>query len=127
MPTIMPADPQILRTKAGTFNLAQVAATYDILTATGDVWVEVVAAVATAAGTGFTTAAIATNHATPKSIVAAVAAASVTIDLALTLVSAAFVLKSGQKIQGTIVGTGSAGSVYVVVKYAPLTAGATLA
>lgn len=126
MATNMPADPQILRTKAGTLNTNQNAGTYDILTATGDVWVEVVSAYVYTAGTGFTSVAIATNHTTPKSIVAALLVASATLDLAMTLVTTGFVLPSGKKIQGTLVGNGTGGLIYVTVKWAPITSGATL-
>lgn len=125
-----PASPSTVsdvpRVKVGVFNTAQAAGTYDLLTATGDVYVEVLSAYAKTAGGGFTTAAVATNHTTPKSIVAAAVAAAVTLDLAMTLVTTAFVLPSGKKIQGTIVGTGNAGEIDVVVRYSPLTAGATL-
>lgn len=126
MPLSIQTDPAIARIKAGVFNTNQVAATYDLLTATGDVYVEVLAAYVKTAGSGFTTAAIATNHTTPKSIVAATAAASVTLDLAMTVVSSSFLLPSTKKIQGTLVGSGSGGEIDVVVRWAPVTAGATL-
>lgn len=127
MPLFSPADQSIPRVKEAVFNTNQNAGTYDLLTATGDVYVEILAAYVKIAGAGFTTAAIATNHGTPKSVVAATAAASVTLDLAMTVVSAAFLLPSTKKIQGTIVGTGSGGEIDLVVRYTPVTAGATLA
>lgn len=126
MPLFIPADPSIPRVKTAIFSLNQNAGTYDLLTATGDVYIEILAGYAKTAGFGFTTAAIATNHTVPKSIVAATAAASVTLDLAMTLVTTSFVLPSTKKIQGTIVGTGSAGEIDLIVRWSPITAGATL-
>lgn len=109
------------------FNLNQAAATYDLLTATnGDVWVEIEQAFVKTAAAGLTSLSIATNHATPKSIVGSIARASVTTDLIMTLVVPKFVLPSGKKIQGTIVGAGSGGEIILVVKYFPITADATL-
>lgn len=122
-----PTDPSIPRIKKGTFNLSQVAGTYDILTASGDVWVEIQAAYVKTAAAGLTSALVVTDHATPKSIVASTLLASITLDTALTIVTSSFLLPSGKKIQGTIVGTGSSGEVSVVIRYTPLTAGATIA
>lgn len=127
MPLFSPMDPSAPKIKAGVFNTSQAAGTYDLLTASGDIYVEVLAGYVKTAGAGFTTAAISTNHTTPKSIVAATAAASVTLDLAMTLVTASFLLQSGKKIQGIIVGTGSGGEIDIIVRWAPVSAGATLA
>lgn len=126
--TVIDASQQFIpKLRKGVFNTSQVAGTYDLLTASGgDVWVEVLSAYVKTAGAGFTTAAINTNHTTPKSVVAATAAASVTLDLAMTVVTASFLLQSGKKIQGTIVGTGSGGEIDLVVRYTPVDAGATL-
>lgn len=117
-----------LRVTSADFNLNHAAATLDLLTATGgDVWIEISQAYVKNAATGLTSLHIDTNHATvPKSIVASIVRASVTADLVMTLVSSAFVLPSGKKIQGTIVGTGTGGDIILVVKYFPLTADATL-
>lgn len=112
--------------KTASFNLAQSAGSYDLLTASGDVYVEVLSAYVKTAGAGFTSAAIATDHTTPKSIVAAALVAAVTLDLSMTLVNTDFVLPNGKKIRGTIVGTGSGGEIVLVVRYSPITANATL-
>lgn len=121
------SDPQSLHVTSATFNMNHAAATLDLLTATnGDIWVEIEQAYVKVAPVGLTSISLQTNHATPKSIVASIVRASVTVELALTLVTTKFVLPSTKKIQGTIVGTGSAGDVILVVKWFPLTAGATL-
>lgn len=117
------------RSVQGQFNLAQVAGTYDILTASGgDVFVEVKEVYVKTAATGLTSVHLDTNHTTPKSIVASTALAALTLDAILTLVAAGtnFVLPSGKKIQGTIVGTGTAGLILFVCNYTPLAPGATL-
>lgn len=120
-------SPTVPRVKKGVFSLNAAAATYDILTATGgDILVEIEQVYVKTAAAGLTSAAIATNHATPKSVVASALLAAITLDLAMTVVTSKFVLPSGKKIQGTIVGTGSGGEIDVVVKYTPLDAGATL-
>lgn len=123
-----PVDTGVLHVKAGTFNLSQVAGTYDILTATGgNVWVEIEQVYVTTAAAGLTSALIETDHtAGAKSIVASVLLAALTADSLQTIVTSKFLLPSGKKIRGTIVGTGSGGSISVIVKYAPITAGATL-
>lgn len=126
MPVFNATDITIPRIKTGVFNTNQVAGTYDLLTASGDVYVEVLAAYAKTAGAGFTSVAIATDHTVPKSIVASALLAAVTLDLSMTLVTTSFLLQSGKKIQGTIVGTGTGGEVDVIVRYAPATAGAKL-
>lgn len=127
MPVFNPTDQSIPRIKSGVFNTNQVAGTYDLLTATGgDVYVEVLSSYVKTAGAGFTSVSVDTNHTVPKSIVASALLAAVTLDLSMTLVATSFVLPSGKKIQGTIVGTGSGGQIDVIVRYTPITAGATL-
>lgn len=116
----------IPRVKSGAFNVAQNAGTYDLLTASGDVYIEILAAYVKVAGAGFTSCSIATNHTVPKNIVASTLVASVTLDLSMSLVTTGFLLPSGKKIQGTIVGTGSAGEIDVIVRWAPVTTGAVL-
>lgn len=124
-----PTDPQVLRTKTASFNLAQAAGNYTLLTATGgDVWVEIEQAYVKTAAGGLTSVLIETNHAgVSKSIVASALAAAITLELAMTIVTNKFVLPSGKLVRGTIVGTGNAGEVLLIVKWAPITAGATLA
>lgn len=115
------------RIALGSFNLAQAAGTYPLLTATGDVYCEIKEAYVYTAATGLTSITLTTSHSTPKSIVASTALASLTLDAILTTVTNAFVLPNSKKLQGTIVGTGTAGLLYLVVAWTPLTAGATLA
>lgn len=116
------------RTAIGQFNLAQAAATYDLLTATGgDVYCDVQIVYVKTAAAGLTSAQVVTDHTTPKAVISSTVLASLILDAILTLSIGKFVLPSGKKIRGTIVGTGSAGLVYVVVNYVPLAAGATLA
>lgn len=115
------------RVALGQFNLAQVAAVYPLLTATGDVLVEVISAYVYTAATGLTSVTLTTSHTTPKSVVASTNLASLTLDAILSIVTPTFVLPNGKKLQGTIVGTGTAGLIYLSVRWTPLTAGATLA
>lgn len=114
-------------TKNVVFNLAQVAATYNLATATGDVWVEIVGCYVKTAATGLTSAAVVTDHATPKTLVAAILLAALTLDSIATVAIGSFLLPSGKHLQGTIVGTGSAGEMDIYVRWTPMTAGATLA
>lgn len=118
----------LLQVKPVSINLAQVAGTYTDATATGgDVWVEVVAAFVKTAAGGLTSALIEANHATAsKSIVASTLLASITGDALLTLVTTSFVLPANRVIRHTIVGTGTAGEIILVVKWSPITPGATL-
>lgn len=112
--------------KVCVFNLSQVAGTYNLATATGDVWVEVIGCYVKTAAAGLTSAAVVTDHATPKTIVASVLLASLTVDAVLTVVAGSFLLPSTKHLQGTIVGTGSGGEIDLYVRYTPMTAGATL-
>lgn len=121
-----PADTSIPRSKAGIFGTNRVAGTYDLFVATGDVYVEVLSAYVKAAGSGYTSISIATNHTSPKSVVASTPVANVTLDSSLSLVTTSFLLPSGKKIQGTIVGTGTGGEVNLIVRFTPVTPGATL-
>ena len=108
------------------FNLNQGAATYNLATATGDVWIEIVGAHVKAAGVGFTTVALGTDHTTPKVTVAAVAVAALVLDLVLTVAISSFLLPSGKHLTGTLVGAGSGGEIDTYVRWTPMTSGATL-
>lgn len=121
-----PAPQDQIRYIKGTFNLNQAAGTYNLLTAAGDVWVEVVAAYVKTAAGGLTSVSIQTDHTTPKSIVASALLAAVTQDLSMVLVVSSFLLPTTKHISGTIVGTGSAGEIDLVVRWIPMTVGATL-
>lgn len=127
MPTTSPSSPLVPKYAVGSFNLAQAAATYTILTASGDVFIDDIQAYVKTAAGGLTSVTIQSNHATPKSIVASILLAAILIDLQLTIVTGKFVLPDTKLITGTIVGTGNAGLIYVVARWIPITAGATLA
>lgn len=109
------------------FNLAQVAGTYTLATATGDVWIEIVGAYVKTAATGLTSATVVTDHATPKTLIAAILLAALTIDSIPTVAIGSFMLPSGKRIQGTIVGTGTGGEMDIYVRWSPMTSGASLA
>lgn len=120
-------NPQVPQVRQGSFNLNAAAGTYNLLTATGDVYVEIQTCYVKTAAAGLTSVTVQTDHTVPKSIVASIVQAVITLDLTMTVVTSSFVLPSGKKITGTIVGTGSGGEILVVVRYVPLTSGATLA
>lgn len=107
-------------------SLAQAAGVYDLFTASGEVWVEVKAAYVTVAGAGFTSLSVATDHTSPKSVVNSTAVGAVTKDASATIVSQGFILTDGKRIRLTLVGTGSAGEVVLLVNATPVTPGATL-
>lgn len=115
------------RTTTGLFNLAQVAGSYPLLTAAGDVLCEIKEAYVKTAATGLTSVTLSTTHTSSKSVVASTLLAALTLDAILTLALSTFVLPSGKALQGTIVGTGTAGLIYLVVSWTPLSPGATLA
>lgn len=108
------------------FDLVRPAGTYDLATATGDVWVEIIGAqVKTAAG-GLTSASVVTSHTAPKTVIAAVLLAALILDAQPVVALNSFLLQSGRKIQGTIVGTGTLGELDVVVRWTPVSADAVL-
>lgn len=120
-PTLLPT--QQLFIAQGTCNLAQGVGTYDVLTVSGgDVLIDKVIAYVSTAAVGLVTDAIATNNTTPDVILAALAAASITAGKNLTPVISPIYLPSTKKIQHTIVGTGSAGVINIVVFYYKLSA-----
>lgn len=109
------------------FNMSQVAGTYTLGTATGgDVWVELLGAYVKTAATGLTSVTVVTDHATPKTLVASILLAALTLDSIQVVAIPAFLLPSGKRIQGTIVGTGTGGEMDLYVRVSPMTNGATL-
>lgn len=100
-----------------TANLAQVAATYDLCTATGTTSISRVWIFVTTAATGLTSITMQSNNTTSDVVLASTLLAVITINKNLTPVTVPFALLTGNKIQYTIVGTGSAGSVTVGVEY----------
>lgn len=115
-----------LRSVLLSFNLAQAAATYNIATASGNVLVKSVTPFMSVAGVGLVTAALATDNTTVDVIMAATAVASLTAGKNLTPFATSFYLPTGKHLTGTIVGTGSAGTMLLLVEYYALSAGATL-
>jgi hypothetical protein len=108
------------------FNLARVAATYDIATASGRILILEVVPYNDVAAAGLTSVTIQTNDATPATLLGSTLLAALSGGKSLTPFLTRIVLGSGKKIQGTIVGTGAAGSIKVAVRYMPLSATATL-
>lgn len=118
-----------------TANLAQAAATYDLCTATnGDVNIDVrgLSIYVATAGAVLTSVAIQTNQTNNTALLSAVEGAVANLLAQKNLVRAiptigGLLLKSGQKLQYTLVGATGSGSLNVTVPYMPVTAGATLA
>lgn len=109
------------------FNMAQAAGNYTLGTATnGDVWVEIIGCYVKTAAVGLTSVTVVTDHTTPKTLVASILLAALTLDSIQTVAIASFLLPSTKRIQGTIVGTGSGGEMDLYVRWAPMTSGATL-
>lgn len=113
-------------TKSASLNHA--AGTYDIFTATGgDILIKRITFFNDVAGVGLTSVSMSDNNSTPDLLLASTPVASLTGGVVLPAAQLTpFTLFSGNKIQETIVGPGSAGSIVVGVEYRPLTIGATL-
>lgn len=113
-------NPSYNQTKVQTFtaNLAQVAATYDLATAGADVVIKSIGIFVSTAATGLTSITMQSNNNTSDVVLASTLLAVITLNKNLTPVSLPFVLPSGKKIQYTIVGTGSAGALTVIIEYA---------
>lgn len=101
--------------------------TYDLAVVSGGA-IEIISAVAYVgtAVTGLTTLAVVTDNTVPIILLAATAAASLTADLNLTPYVTRFRMASGKKIRYTVIGTGTAGTMFLVVEYRPLAAGAVI-
>lgn len=123
------SDTQKLEVKQFSINLAQNAATYDLFTASGDVSILSVDLYVSVAGTGLTSVSVQTNDTTPVVVLASGSGlvAALTIGKNLLNLASQFFLASGKKVQYTIVGTGSAGTIKAVVRYMRATAGADIA
>lgn len=121
------AETEKVKQKLFTLNLAQVAATYDLLSASGgDVNILNITFYNDVAAAGLTSVTAASNNTTPDALLAAVLLATLTGGKNLTPLTGQFVLASTKKIQYTIVGTGSAGTIKALVRYTPTVAGADL-
>jgi len=120
----------LVNAKEFTLNLAQAAATYDICTASGgDVLVMIAAPFVSVAAVGLVSDSIQSNNTTPDIIMAAGVGllGSLTAGKNMAPFATAFVLPSGKKLQHTIVGTGSGGTILLAVQYMRLAAGADIA
>lgn len=128
MATFAPtSDLEKVKTAYLTFNIGQAAGTYDLGTVSGgDILILQVAPYNSVAGAGLTSASIQTNDTGVTTILATTLLAALTGGLNLSLFNTPFVLPSGKKIQGTVVGIGSAGTIKLAVRYQPLTSGALL-
>lgn len=116
--------------KEFTINLAQAAATYDLFTASGDVAIEDISYYVSTVGATFTSVAVQTNDTTVLALVSAVEGAVANILAGKTLRPAAaqsFQLRSGKKVQYVIVGVTGTGAIKAVVRFRPITGGATIA
>lgn len=130
--TVTPALPDTSVTKVVDLTIDPIkvggaGTTYDVATVSGGA-IELISAVAYVgtAVTGLTTLAVQTNNTVPVVLLAATVAGSLTADLSLTPFVTRIRLASGKKIQYTVVGTGTAGTMFLVVEYRPLAAGALL-
>lgn len=110
------------------FNLAQAAATYNVGTVSGgNILIKSVTPFVSVAAAGLVSAALGTDNTTADVIIAATVLASLTGGKNLTPMTVPLYLASGKHITGTIVGTGSGGTMLVLVEYYPLTDGAVIA
>jgi hypothetical protein len=125
-----------IKTRSGlilekTINLAQAADTYDLFTATGDIYVEDINLYCTVVGATFTSVAIATDDTVPTVIMTDVEGAVANIVAGTNFQQATkgktFRLGTGKKVQYTIVGDTGTGTMLATIKYRPISAGATLA
>ena len=131
--TVVPSSLGIA--KSFTANLTQVAATYDLCTATGgDVMIDVynLAFYMATAGATFTSVSVQSNQTAPFVLLSSAEGAVANLTAQKHVVrtipsSAGFILKSGQKIQYTIAGPTGSGSMEVSLSFKPLSLGATLA
>lgn len=116
--------------KYNTVDLIKVAGTYDIVTSTNDVLIEEIALYVITAGVGFTSVSIQTNQTNATEILSAAdgAVANIVIqkNIPTTLARYPFVLRNGQKIQYTLIGDGTAGSIYMITSWRPITGGSKL-
>lgn len=126
----MHVSPPVNYTKEWTLDCSQAAATYDITTATGDVFVERYYVYVATAGATLTSVAIQTNDTTAFALMTAVEGGVANL-LAGSNINPAnkdksFKLTSGKKIQFTIAGATGTGSLRLGVIYRPVTTGATI-
>jgi hypothetical protein len=124
--TVGPSGVQTIYTKSATINLAQVAGTYTLLTATGDVVIQDITFYVNVAGLGLVSVVVKTSDSVQTTLLASVLLAALVAATNLTPFNALTYLPSTKAIQYTIVGTGTAGSIQVLVRYSQATPGAFL-
>lgn len=125
--TILP-DTSLVKVADLTFNMGQAGGTYDIGTVSGgDIEIIDIAFQTTVAALGLTSVTVQTNNAVPDTLLASVLLAALLAGANATPFTGKIRLASGKKIQGTVVGTGSAGTMKVSVRYQPLAQGALIA
>lgn len=115
-------------------NLAQAAGTYDLGTASGgDILIDLqkLAMYVATVGATFTSVSIQTNQTSTTTILSAVEGAVANLIAQKNLVRAipvigGLMLKSGQKLQYTIIGATGTGSLNVVIPYMPISMGAII-
>ena len=115
--------------KSFSANLAQAAATYDIATASGgDILMLDAVVYISVAAADLVSVSVQTNDTTAVTIMSAAegAVANLTGGKNAKVFATATVLASTKKLQFTIVGTGTAGTMKVVVQYRKTAAGADL-
>lgn len=128
--TFAPAltDTQKPEVKVFTISFAQPAGTYDLCTASGDIDIEAVDIYIQASITGLTSVSVQTNDTSIVQILSALEGLLTNLTGGKNLKSFTnrFLLASGKKIQYTIAGTGSGGSMKVAVRYMRGAAGADI-
>lgn len=124
---------QILPSKITQFtaNLAQAANTYDLLTATGGIFIGKIVFYVATAGATFDSVSFQTNQTNPTEIMSAAegAVANLTVQKIIPITytfAVPIYLANGQKIQYTIVGATGTGSLTCSVLWSPATVGATI-
>lgn len=125
------ADTEKIKAKVFTLNLAQAAATYDLVTcsATGGVLIHDVQLYVSTAGLTFTSVSIQTNDTTPVNILTSIegGVANLTVGKNITKVfTGPTYLHTSKKIQYTIVGLTGTGTMIAIIRYQPTVAGADI-
>jgi hypothetical protein len=114
-------------TKTATLDLSHDAGTYDALTAQGDVLIEAASFYGDTAGATFTSVSVQTNQTNPVTVLTSAEGAVANVVAQKTLAFAygrfPFVLRSGQKLQYTIVGLTGTGAITMTVYCRPLVSG----
>lgn len=110
--------PNVPQVKSFSANLAQVAATYDLATASADLVINRITTFVSTAATGLTSITMQSNNTTSDVVLASTLLVNLTGGKNLTPINIPFLLPNTKKLQYTIVGTGSAGTLTVVVEYA---------